>query len=81
MLSPHINVTLEGKLWVAFQLIAERVTPDGAKQKTPDVFREVLKESPEYAKIKGIPAVQEVSTPIENPTPKDNDTDSKSGSQ
>ena len=81
MLTQHINVKLEGNLWVAFQLFAERVIPAGVNKKTPAVFIELIKETPEYSKIMGIPAVQEQPAPAENPTPKDNDTDPKNGSQ
>lgn len=83
MLSQNVAVRLEGNLWVAFQLFAERVCPSdsGVQKKTPDVFRELIKETPEYAKITGIPAVQEEITPIENPTPKENDTESSADSQ
>ncbi len=81
MLTQNITVKLEGNFWVTWQLFAERVCPVGVKKKTAYILNELLKETPEYGKIMGIPAVEEEITPIENPTPKDKDTDSESGSQ
>ncbi len=84
MLTQNINVKLDGNLWVAFQLFAERVCLNGVNKKTPDVFKELIKETPEYAKIMGIPAVQEQPAPVENLSSvngKEQDTDSSAQSQ
>lgn len=77
MIAQNLNMKLEGDLWIAFQLFAKRATSNGVSERTPEIVRQLIKETPEYAKIKGIPAVQEEITPIENPTPKENDTDSE----
>jgi len=85
MLTQNVNVKLEGSLWVAFQLFAERVCLNGVNKKTPDVFKELIKETPEYAKITGIPAVQEQAAPVvENLSSvngKEQNTDSSAESQ
>ena len=85
MVAQNINMKLEGDLWIAFQLYAKRVVGNDVKESTPEIIKELIKETPEYAKIKGIPAVQEQPAPvIENLSSvnsKDQDTDSSAQSQ
>lgn len=68
---PNIYVTDETKDLIEKVCKEDKRTQDG----------EINFLCSERAKELGIPAVQEEITPIENPTPKNNDTDSQGGSQ
>ena len=85
MIAQNINMKLEGNFWIAFQLYTKRVVGKGVSERTPEIIRELIKETPEYSKIMGIPAVQEQPAPVgENLSSvngKKEDTDSSPKSQ
>lgn len=84
MIAQNINMKLTGDIWIAFQLYAKRLAGNDVRESTPEIIRELIKETPEYAKIKGIPAVQEQAAPVvEGPSSKgtEHSTQSSADSQ
>ncbi len=52
MIAQNINMKLTGDIWIAFQMFAKRVISNDVSESTPEIVRELIKETPEYAKIK-----------------------------